>query len=184
VTGGPATATRLSKSIPEAPGSLSYHLRQLAKYGYIEEAPEMGTDGRERWWRAVPGGVRWSPSDVLDGPGGRAAVDAAQQAMIARQLQRLHDWQAHGLDQFGPEWSDAAVATDIILYLSAEELRQLAADLNDLIVRWANRSHRNWADAGTNDRQQVFVFTHAFPIDNSSALTTGSAGRESQGVGD
>ena len=31
----------------------SFHLRQLAKYGLVEEAPELARDGRDRVWRAT-----------------------------------------------------------------------------------------------------------------------------------
>ncbi len=39
-------------------GTTSYHLRQLEKYGFIEEIPDRST-GRERWWRSVA-----SPRDI------------------------------------------------------------------------------------------------------------------------
>jgi hypothetical protein len=31
----------------------SYHLRKLAEQGFVEKVPEK-SDGRERWWRALP----------------------------------------------------------------------------------------------------------------------------------
>src|SRR5688572_439341 len=83
---GPATATQLAPIVPGAPGSLSYHLRQLARYGYIEEAPELGQDGRERWWRAIPGGVRWSAADFPDSPAAHEAMAAAQSVLTARHM--------------------------------------------------------------------------------------------------
>lgn len=49
---GPATATSLARVLDENTGATSYHLRQLAAYGFVEEAPEHGT-GRERWWRVL-----------------------------------------------------------------------------------------------------------------------------------
>jgi hypothetical protein len=39
-------------------GTTSYHLRQLEKYGFIEEIPERSS-GRERWWRGAQ-----SPRDL------------------------------------------------------------------------------------------------------------------------
>src|SRR5262245_33640111 len=47
---GPSTATLLARRTGESSGATSYHLRQLARYGYVEEAPATG-GGRERWWR-------------------------------------------------------------------------------------------------------------------------------------
>jgi len=68
VVGGPATAARLARDVPGAPGGLSYHLRQLATHTFIEEAPELASDGRERWWRAIPGGIQWSDEDLEGSP--------------------------------------------------------------------------------------------------------------------
>ena len=169
VTGGPATASKLSAHVPAAPGSLSYHLRELAEYGYIEEAPELSHDKRERWWRAIPGGVRWSPSDFLDNPAEREALASAQQVLVARQLQRLHSWHTDGAEQWGPGWADAAIAVDTLLDLNQEELHQLGGELDAVIARWAERSRQRRKDSsGSGDqaqgREQVFVFTHAFPF--------------------
>jgi DNA-binding MarR family transcriptional regulator len=47
---GPATSTTIGEALGANTGTTSYHLRQLEKYGFIEEIPERST-GRERWWR-------------------------------------------------------------------------------------------------------------------------------------
>lgn len=47
---GPATSTTIGEVFGANTGTTSYHLRQLEKYGFIEEIPERST-GRERWWR-------------------------------------------------------------------------------------------------------------------------------------
>jgi DNA-binding MarR family transcriptional regulator len=51
---GPATSTTIGEFLGENTGTTSYHLRQLEKYGFIEEIPER-SQGRERWWRTAPG---------------------------------------------------------------------------------------------------------------------------------
>jgi DNA-binding transcriptional ArsR family regulator len=51
---GPATSTTLAGALGESTGTLSYHLRQLERRGFIEDIPERST-GRERWWRGVRG---------------------------------------------------------------------------------------------------------------------------------
>ena len=47
---GPATATMLARRLGESSGATSYHLRQLGRYGLIDEDRERGV-GRERWWK-------------------------------------------------------------------------------------------------------------------------------------
>ena len=49
---GPATATTLAQRLDLNTGATSYHLRQLAQHGFIEEDAERG-NARDRWWRAA-----------------------------------------------------------------------------------------------------------------------------------
>ena len=57
----------------------SFHLRQLAKYGLIEPAPDEARDGRDRVWRVVDEGrLRLSLEEMLAAPGGPAAVKVWQ----------------------------------------------------------------------------------------------------------
>ena len=53
-TEGPLTATEAGERIGESPTTCSFHLRQLAKYGFIEEVA--GVAGRKRPWRLVQRG--------------------------------------------------------------------------------------------------------------------------------
>src|SRR5690242_5095730 len=48
---GPATSTSLAQRLSLNTGATSYHLRQLAEHGFIEEDAERG-DARDRWWKA------------------------------------------------------------------------------------------------------------------------------------
>src|SRR4051794_8221064 len=51
-TGQPVTATECAALVGLSPSATSYHLRELAKYGLVEQAPSRG-DGRERLWRGT-----------------------------------------------------------------------------------------------------------------------------------
>src|SRR5277367_4437548 len=48
---GPATATECAQIAGLSPSACSYHLRTLARYGFVEEGRASSTDGRERPWR-------------------------------------------------------------------------------------------------------------------------------------
>ena len=56
-TEGPLTATRAAELLGESSGTCSFHLRQLAKYGLVEEAG--GGTGREKPWRATALSTSW-----------------------------------------------------------------------------------------------------------------------------
>src|SRR4051794_28338625 len=57
---GPLTAAQAADIVGESPANCSFHLRTLAKYGFVEEAG--GGHGRRRPWRVVPG-PRTLPTD-------------------------------------------------------------------------------------------------------------------------
>ena len=50
---GPSRAADLAHDLGIPANQASFHLRQLAKYGLVEEAPELARDRRDRVWRAV-----------------------------------------------------------------------------------------------------------------------------------
>ena len=54
---GAATATTLARRLDLNTGATSYHLRQLAQHGFIEEDTERG-NARDRWWRATHDATR------------------------------------------------------------------------------------------------------------------------------
>ncbi|MFC5750573.1 ArsR/SmtB family transcription factor [Actinomadura rugatobispora] len=76
---GPATSTTIGEALGENTGTTSYHLRQLEKYGFVEEIPERSA-GRERWWRPTRG-----PRDVrMPAAGSLAAADRPVLAEVLR----------------------------------------------------------------------------------------------------
>src|SRR5689334_9068168 len=62
---GPATATALAQRTGTNSGQTSYHLRQLAEAGLVEDDTER-SNGRDRWWRASHEATSWSSADFLD----------------------------------------------------------------------------------------------------------------------
>src|SRR3982751_427340 len=56
-SGAVVTATECAGMVGLSPSATSYHLRELAKYGLVEQAPSRG-DGRERVWRSTGTGLR------------------------------------------------------------------------------------------------------------------------------
>jgi hypothetical protein len=59
-TNGPATSAMLARELELNTGATSYHLRELADQGLVEEVPEQA-HGRQRWWRAVKTDLRFAP---------------------------------------------------------------------------------------------------------------------------
>ncbi|MEV4412078.1 winged helix-turn-helix domain-containing protein [Catellatospora sp. NPDC049609] len=120
VLGGAATATELAERVGESPANCSWHLRQLAKWGYIEEAE--GGVGRNRPWRWVPVGNRWGSAG--DSPE-LLRVGAELNALVLSQELALREaWDEQRLAEPEP-WRHAGFTVQNIAWLTAEELAEI-----------------------------------------------------------
>ena len=81
---GQLTATEAAEIVGESPSNCSFHLRQLAKYGFVEEAE--GGKGRQRPWRTVNVGIRLS--DVQEDPETALAAGTLARVVQDRWLAR------------------------------------------------------------------------------------------------
>ena len=131
-------------------------MKVLAEVGLVEEAPELARDRRERWWRLVSSGFRWSKSDLVGDPAAAVAGAAAESMSLSRQVERKRAWMDNR--EAAEEWGDAAFATQDWVRLTPDELGQLSAEILQVILRWSDRV----LDDDT-DREPVFVFAHGFP---------------------
>jgi DNA-binding transcriptional ArsR family regulator len=153
---GPATASMLAARYGESSGATSYHLRMLARYGFVEDDPGHER-GRERWWRAAHELTEWSPAAFLGAEPG--AAEAARQFM-RRVLGDYARWQARWIDEledWSAEWQEASELSDLAMRLTPAQLEALKHELLDTILRYR--------DAGPDgeDAQRVVVLLQAFP---------------------
>ncbi|TNH29328.1 helix-turn-helix transcriptional regulator [Micromonospora orduensis] len=155
---GPSTVGMLAERTDQAPANVSHHLKVLAAGELVTEAPELARDRRERWWRLVTRGVRWSSSDFDADPGARAVADAAVSLNLDRHVALARAW--HAADESTQAlWHDGPFSADKWLHLTPDELAELSREVIDLLARWADRP---LLDDG-RDRQPVFVFAHGIP---------------------
>src|SRR5215831_6200537 len=82
--GGALTATEVGERIGESPTTCSFHLRQLAKYGFVEEAG--GGKGRARPWRITSAGMSFP--NVHDDPEAEIAAGVLFRLVRERQFSR------------------------------------------------------------------------------------------------
>jgi DNA-binding transcriptional ArsR family regulator len=162
---GPATVTTLADRLDADPGQVSYHLRELGKRGFIEEAPEYARDRRERRWRVAPGTVSWSDTSP-EQPAWQAVADVVFQQMITDQYERLVAYKA-SRDSWPAEWLDAVMSSNTNLRLRPDELKAMTAELLEVLLRWSEVTEPGPAahpDEQPGDgREHVYVFFHAFP---------------------
>jgi DNA-binding transcriptional ArsR family regulator len=121
---GALTATEVGERIGETPTTCSFHLRQLAKYGFVEEAG--GGKGRARPWRMTS--IGFSFAAPHDDPEARIAATALVRLFRERQFDRYRTWLENS-SAYPRSWQDAAGDSEFVFYLTAEELTQLNDEL-------------------------------------------------------
>ncbi|HBF80110.1 MAG TPA: transcriptional regulator [Streptomyces sp.] len=161
---GSATASQLAEQVGQAPSLVSYHLRKLAEHGFVTEARDRSTDGRERWWQvASEEGWGFRDSDFAGTPEGAAAVGALARGILDT---RTAQYRAY-LDRtaaWGKAWSDAAFSSEWVLDLTPAELAEMSAEFAELTRRWRDRGKAAEADGDTEDREHVSVHLYGFPF--------------------
>ena len=154
---GSATSTALAALLDTNSGATSYHLRQLAAAGLIEDDPER-SNGRDRWWRAAHDATSWTSADFEDDPDARAADDWLLRHHAHVTGAWLHKWLEERQD-WSPEWRDAADQNDYYLDLTAEQLHALMTELHEVVGRY----RKNAQDAPADGAKRVTVLMHGFP---------------------
>jgi DNA-binding transcriptional ArsR family regulator len=104
---GPLTATEAAERVGDSPSNCSWHLRQLARHGFVTEAEEGGT-GRRRPWRIVPVPYAWSSDE--GSPEFLAVSRELGDLMPHRTLERLRAYRGRAHAE-PPEWREAAETT-------------------------------------------------------------------------
>jgi len=132
---GPGTASELGRRFGESSGSTSYHLRQLARFGFVVEDEEQPSR-RERRWRAAHHGTTWQAVDFLDDTAGREALGTLQREQLRTLVDGVQGWYA-AQSQWPREWADELGHSDMHIRLSLPRLRALNEDILELLQRHA-----------------------------------------------
>jgi DNA-binding transcriptional ArsR family regulator len=151
---GPATSTTLAKALGENTGATSYHLRQLAEHGFVDEVPDRGR-GRERWWQARRQDVRFPLRSTMDADM-RAAFDEFGRQGVAQDIEAFTRFQQQR-DRMG-EWGDALLFARGGLSLTRDELMRFWADYMELF-----RRHAAATDPPADGARRFLVRFVAFP---------------------
>ncbi|MER5938064.1 helix-turn-helix domain-containing protein [Streptomyces sp. NPDC001928] len=157
--GGPATASQLAEKLGESSGATSYHLRQLAAHGFVEDDPERGK-GRERWWKAAVQGLRFDDALLRDpNPDVRGAADLYLHEVATTQTRELSTWLGTRED-WSEAWNRSADMSSMTLRLTPQLAEELAGKMHELINSYRDRP--DIADAP--DASTIRVQTRTFPV--------------------
>ncbi|MCY9783031.1 helix-turn-helix domain-containing protein [Nocardiopsis sp. EMB25] len=174
-THGPATGKTVSEHFGIASASASYHLRQLHTYGFVEEAPELGT-AKERWWRAPHTGFRLPEHLDTEAPELSTAVRLALAARWSEELgAAVNVWSSQ------PEgWREAQVMGERSTQLTVDELAALRSEIRTVLNRYA-REPGERADTEAPGSRVVRVQFAAFPSPDPSDARPSARGGPDDG---
>lgn len=161
---GQATASVLARETGESSGQTSYHLRQLERYGFVEEVADAGT-GRERWWR--PLGFSYDvpdePSDAVTRTFGRWLSESQATTLDAVVQNWPHEPE---------EWREASTMSSTGTWMTSEELGALTEELLEVVDRHTNAAKDRRDAAGPagghlpvrDGERRVRVYVNAVPL--------------------
>ena len=133
---GPLRAADIARELDIPANQASFHLRQLAKYGLVEEAPDEARDKRDRVWRLTSErGFTVDFSEIEGAPGGKAAVSVFRRTAMA--------WAQVVVERAYSPRREADIfrsVTDQPLKLTKHEAKQLALELDEVLERWSAKT--------------------------------------------
>ena len=138
-----ASVTSLAEQLGESTAAISYHLRQLARHGFVEEfePDDLGADEqrargrRQRWWRMAVDQIHMTGFDFLRDEDTREAAGFITRELQSERNRRMTHWLPTAT-QWPAEWQRASTDLDGHLDLSARQARALADDLAALVDRY------------------------------------------------
>lgn len=156
-----ATATACAGPVGLSPSACSWHLRQLARAGLVEDAGP-GEDGRQRRWRSTVPAWRVEPEGIESGAEAAAALDLSLiRALLAASNQAVEGWAASATKGHeSPAWQEAAVISNSTLRLSVEELAELVEQIRALLAPFTLHERPR----ATSATRAVHVALRAIPI--------------------
>ena len=128
---GQATTADAARELGISHGLASHHLRQLAKYGFVEQV--RGKDHRERPWRMVATSYNWS--GARDTAEGSVAVDVLEQ-MTAERTSRLSSTGSSDARSGRGRGGKHTGIGESSVYLTQAELAGIVKAMDALLVRY------------------------------------------------
>jgi len=153
---GPATATDLAARLGTNSGATSYHLRKLESVGLVSDTGE--GEGKRRLWRAATDFHTWEPSDFAGDEDSETALNWLVRDYARHFGEQFDRW----LDVEGTwpvEWRDAAGMSDGFVVATAEQVEQLKAELDELLLKYRR------VGQGNPKARRLAVYSAIYPLD-------------------
>ena len=130
---GPATATECAAATGESVASCSFHLRMLAKYGWVEPAARRG---REKPWALVARGRDLRPTP--DDPDSLRTLAAMAAVWLDHEVEHVRSYLAAAPHE-PDEWVQASTLYESKAWATVDELAELSRTVQRLTDRFDER---------------------------------------------
>jgi DNA-binding transcriptional ArsR family regulator len=148
---GPMRAADITRDLGIPANQASFHLRQLAKYGLVVEAPEAARDGRDRVWKVVhESGLNINTRELADAPGGKAAV-----AVFRREWSSAAHDAVRRAEQVERDPDTVVLVADTAIRLTHDDATRFGEELTELAESWRRRGRSAGAGARTYQVLQI-----------------------------
>jgi DNA-binding MarR family transcriptional regulator len=130
---GSITAADAARQLGVSQALASHHLRQLAKYGFVE--PADAGDNRERPWRVTATSQEF---DAADSAEGQESIEMLERFLLDSTATQFADWQQRRADE-DPRWAQHTGISDNLVYLTLDEMAELHHAWDALITPLVRR---------------------------------------------
>jgi DNA-binding transcriptional ArsR family regulator len=131
---GPMTSSEAARDLGISQALASHHMRQLAKYGFVE--PAAARNGRDRPWKVTATSATWRGAGA--DPQRAEAADVLEQLLAEQSVANLLDWLRRRGDE-DPKWRDVTGVDANLIYLTHEELTGLHDAIQALVTPLVDR---------------------------------------------
>jgi len=170
---GPTTATECAEVAGLSPSACSYHLRTLARYGFIEEDIASAADGRERPWRA-----RLLAFTMEDRPDTTPAGRVASRLLVENLREAAEEIRARYLDrksEYPADWQAASGELFSVAHVTPEELNELRAKVLDILEPYVRLEEAERSPGALPVRMMLDMFPWFRPEEAHRASQRGAA---------
>lgn len=154
---GSLTASQAARELGSTPAVTAYHLRTLAKYGFVEDADS--SSARERPWRLTQQGISFSWNN--DDPAGRVL----SRVTYGEWFEHVKHYLAH-IDEYPQDVRDASSATEQVLFATPAEVKELTDKIHNLLEPFKSR-----IDVALRPPDvipmEILLFTHPVSVEPS-----------------
>lgn len=153
---GASTAAQCGRILGTPQANCSFHLRQLAKYGYVEEAAP-GADRRERQWRLTAA----HPTIRVDSTGNPLVRREVERVVVDRDIDAIRAYAERDTDE-DEAWQGSLGLVTALLAVSPAEAAELRAQWRALLQPYLDRKPEDRPDV-----RHIRYFLAATPLEGA-----------------